>query len=133
MADAQARADDNHGYSGNLTNSFSNSYDFGGVIYSLGSATLSGSFSGVMTSTPNPNGIGGTFVYNEGGSLAGDLTVITFLDTFTDPLGVVQAITGSSNPPGAPSWWENLANVGGSPYSISGEWTQNYNGSGTYE
>jgi len=130
---AQDLADEHGGYTGSLTDAFDNSYDFRSVIYSLGSATLKGSFAGSMTSIDNQNGQGGNFTYNEDGALAGDMTAIKFQDSFTDPLGVIQAITGSSNPLGAPSWWESVANIGGTAFGIAGEWTENYNGTGTYE
>lgn len=60
-------------------------------------------------------------------SYSGNAT-INFLDTFTDPLSVIEYIYGSSTSPDVPSWLLAAANVGGMPYDIYGGFTWAYKG-----
>jgi peptidoglycan hydrolase-like protein with peptidoglycan-binding domain len=116
----KARIVQNGGFAG----SWENSYSFGGVIFSLGGATIKGRFTGT--------------VRKEEKILAVDAQVeYEFLDTFTDPLNKRQKETGSSSLDVVPynfskSWW-SPENIGaayytadteymGTPYDISGSW-----------
>jgi RHS repeat-associated protein len=113
-------------YNGPFSDSFSNTYDFGSIVWAMGSGTLSGIYEGNMTSTPNSNGPGGTYSYSGAGNLF-------YRDIFTDPLDLIQLMYGDSNAPEVPTWLVNAANLGGTPFVIYGGWTQTYAGGGTYE
>jgi RHS repeat-associated protein len=113
-------------YNGQFTQGFHNSYNFHAVHYVFGYATLSGNFSGTMTSIPHNNQAGGTWYYQ------GDANIV-FSDIFSDPTDLLETIYGTSNPKDAPSWFVNAANLGGTPYNITGSWTHAYDGKGTYE
>lgn len=49
-------------------------------------------------------------------------------DSYTDPLSAIEYFYGSSNSPNAPSWLKAAANMGGTPFHISGEWSWAYSG-----
>ncbi len=104
-------------YNGSFSESFSNTYDFGSIVWVMGSGTLSGAYEGNMTSTPNANGPGGTYNYSGTGNLF-------YRDIFTDPLDLIQRMYGDSNAPEVPPWLVNAANLGGTPFVIYGGWTQ---------
>jgi RHS repeat-associated protein len=114
-------------HTGSFTNSFSNSYNFVDVAYSLGNGALSGSFSGNMTTyhlQDNPN----ILTYGWSG-----VVTLNFSDSFTDPLSIIEKQYGSSSSPDAPSWLVSLANLGGTPYSVTGTWQVSISGSGIIE
>jgi RHS repeat-associated protein len=113
-------------YNGTFSDSFSNTYDFGSIVWAMGSGTLSGTYEGNMTSTPNSNGPGGTYSYSGAGNLF-------YRDIFTDPLDLIQLMYGDSNASEVPPWLDNAANLGGAPFVIYGGWTQTYTDGGTYE
>lgn len=118
-------------YNGAVYDSFENSYSFNSVLYSLGSATLSGAFAANMVSTPYTDGRSGGFYSYQG------LGGIRFEDEFTDPTSVIEYLYGSSS--GGPSWLRDLTNIGGTPFRITGKFDMYFNGSiiksgsGTYE
>jgi RHS repeat-associated protein len=113
-------------YSGSVSDSFTNNYNFSSVVWAMGGGVLSGTFDGTMTSTPSsPGSTTGTFTFD--GTVS-----MTYSDTFSDPLDVIQLLYGSSSAD-VPSWLQALANVGGTPYSYFGDWTDDYSGSGTYD
>lgn len=94
---------------GNFTYEFENSYDFGSVIFSLGSAKVSGGFKGV----------------GSGGKAAGKIK-IEFSDSFTDPLSVIELLYGSSSSSDVPAWLKEAAELGGDAYAITGSWSVDY-------
>jgi hypothetical protein len=114
-------------YNGTFTNTFSNSYNFIDVAFSLGHGSLSGSFSGTMSThmfQDNPRILGYTW--------SGTVT-LNFSDSFTDPMSIIESFYGSSNSPNAPEWLVDLANLGGTPYDITGTWQVNISGNGIIE
>jgi len=113
-------------YDGTFTDDFNRSYDFSSVKYELGSGVLSGEYSGSMTCTPFTSMAGGTYTYT------GPAT-ITYSDTFTDPLGIINYFYGSSTSSTAPSWLAAAADFGGTAFPISDSWVQTLSGSGVYE
>jgi RHS repeat-associated protein len=114
-------------YQGTFTDNFSNSYSFKDVVFSLGSAALTGAYNGYMVSSPNSSGsAGGTYNYSGSGP-------ISFSDNFTDPLTIIEYLYGSSTSSSAPVWLAAAANLGGNAFKIEGNWTGYYSGSGAYE
>jgi RHS repeat-associated protein len=113
-------------YNGTFSDSFSNTYDFCSIVWAMGGGTLSGTYEGTMTSTPNSNGLGGTYSYSGIGNLF-------YRDIFTDSLDLIQRMYGNSNAPEVPTWLVNAANLGGTPFVIYGGWHQTYKDGGTYE
>lgn len=98
--------------------SFQNSYDFESVVYSIGNAVLHGKFVGRIdmsgTVDPSPEYEG--------------KIILEFRDKFADPIDVLEAVYGSSNPSNAPGWLANAINLGGSPYTILGKLEFNLTG-----
>ncbi len=85
--------------------SFNNSYDFTPVVWAIGGATLRGSFVG-------------TFSLNSDGSFSfGGSATIHFYDYFNDPYDIGE-MTGID------------VNLPGTPYNISGDWTESFAGGG---
>ncbi len=89
----------------NTNQTFRNSYRFHRDKWFIGSATLSGDFTGTTTVFPN-----GAYIYT------GEAT-IDFYDIFTDPYDTFNLFDGEWNPDG-------------SPYNISDQWSENYQGGG---
>lgn len=124
-------------YSGDFSLGFGPRFDnYSSACWPLGRASLTGSFTGNMTSTPYSSGGGGIYSYN------GSATV-SFDDTFSDPYNILERLYGNSNTTDAPQWLQNAANgvylpgspwyVQGTPFSIVGNWTESFSGGGTYE
>ena len=124
-------------YDGQFHDSFIKSYDFSGVSWPLGGGTLTGYYTGNMTSTPNPPpGEGGLYNY-EG------IATISYSDVFSDPYDIIERLYGSSTSLDAPEWLRIAANgiwvpgvpwyIPGTPYNISDMWTESYYGNGVYE
>ena len=118
-------------FNGLFDDSFSNTYSFKKVCFSLGSGVLSGVFVGDMSSTAYTDGRnGGTYAYH-------GLGTIRYSDSFTDPTSVIEYLYGSST--GGPSWLKAIANGGGTPFQITGKWNMTFSGallkhgSGVYE
>jgi len=111
---------------GEFAKTFQNAYSFSDVHYVFGSATLSGSFEGNLTL----DSAGEEYdTYSYTGTAA-----YSFLDIFSDPADLLEAIYGTSNPTeddNAPEWLINAANGGGDPYNIIGSWSETI--SGTFE
>ncbi|MFA5592715.1 MAG: peptidoglycan-binding protein [Micavibrio sp.] len=116
---------------GVFTGSWSNSYPFGDVIFSLGGVTIKGRFGGTVKKEDNILIIDAQAEYE-------------FSDTFTDPLNKRQKKIGSSALEDIPYdfsklWW-NPGNLGaayfaadteymGTPYEITGHWKTKITGS----
>ncbi len=112
-------------YNGPFSKSFINSYNFIDASYSIGDAVLSGTFSGNMTTYLLEDG---TKMYSWSGT-----TTLTFSDEFTDPLGVIELVYGSSTSPDAPDWLASLANLGGQGFHVGEEWSITMSGGGIIE
>lgn len=107
---------------GDLSESFINSYDFGDVCYSIGGATMSGDFEGSLTAGQTFDD--GKTMYSYSGT-----AVIKFSDPFTDPISVIEKLYGSSTSPEAPAWLVTVTNLGGTPFEIQGSYLWSYSGS----
>ena len=112
-------------YNGPLSKSFINSYDFIDASYSIGNAVLSGTFSGNMTTYWLEDGIK---IYSWSGTVT-----LTFSDDFTDPLGVIQFVYGSSTSPDAPDWLISITNLGGDRFHVGEVWSIKMSGRGIIE
>ena len=106
---------------GDFRQTFANSYNFGDVRFSIGNASMYGFFDGTVSLVETLDN--GMALYSYSGN-----ATINFLDTFTDPLSVIEYIYGSSTSPDVPSWLLAVANVGGKPYDIYGSFTWAYKG-----
>lgn len=106
---------------GDFRQTFANSYNFGDVRFSIGNASMYGFFDGTVSLVETLDN--GMALYSYSGN-----ATINFLDTFTDPLSVIEYIYGSSTSPDVPSWLLAAANVGGKPYDIYGSFTWAYKG-----
>ena len=106
---------------GELSKSFNNSYRFGDAYFSIGNATMSGNFDGTLTA-------GETF--NDGKTIYSYLwkAKIKFSDTFTDPLSVIEIMYGSSTSEQVADWLATVANLGGTPFKIQGNYSWSYSG-----
>jgi hypothetical protein len=113
-------------YNGTFTDSFNRSYDFGNILWVMGGGVLTGAFRGTIISKSIDSNSIGTYSYS------GDAG-ITFTDVFTDPLGIIQTLYGTSDSPNAPSWLKAAAEVGGTEFGYYDTWTKQYAGGGTYE
>ena len=112
-------------YNGPFSNSFNNSYNFNDASYSIGSAVLSGAFSGNMT----------TYLLDDGKKMyswSGTVT-LTFSDEFTDPLSIIEHTYGSSTSPNAPDWLVSIANLGGDGFHVGEVWEVTMSGGGIIE
>ena len=107
---------------GDLSESFINSYDFGDVCYSIGGATMSGDFEGSLTAGQTFDD--GKTMYSYSGT-----AVIKFSDPFTDPISVIEKLYGSSTSPEVPAWLVTVTNLGGTPFEIQGSYLWSYSGS----
>jgi len=101
---------------GDLEKNFKNSYSFSSVRFSMGSGVLNGKFEGKCS-----------LVLADKSYFSGKITV-SYSDRFEDPLSVIEQLYGSSSSPNAPEWVRNLGNVGGAPYNITGQWTEDFSG-----
>ena len=106
---------------GSFSKAFVNAYSFGAVSYCIGGATLSGEFNGTLNKGKEHDDGKSDYYYS------GSAT-INFSDDFTDPLSIIEYFYGSSDSPNAPSWLKTAANMGGTPFHISGGWTWSYSG-----
>ena len=106
---------------GDFRQTFANSYNFGDVCFSIRNASMYGFFDGTVSLVETLDN--GMALYSYSGN-----ATINFLDTFTDPLSVIEYIYGSSTSPDVPSWLLAAANVGGMPYDIYGGFTWAYKG-----
>lgn len=106
---------------GELSKSFNNSYGFGDVCFSIGNATMSGNFDGTLTAGETFDD--GKTMYSYSGK-----ATIQFSDTFTDPLSVIEMMYGSSTSEQAPDWLATVANLGGTPFKIQGNYSWSYSG-----
>lgn len=102
---------------GSFSQTFINSYKFRPIAIAMGGGILTGDFHGKIKIE------GDSFKYE------GEAT-ISYYDEFTDPLDIIEKIYGSSQSPDAPDWVKALANGGGKPYKITGEWVETFSGSG---
>ena len=96
---------------GELSKSFNNSYGFGDVCFSIGNATISGNFDGTLTAGETFDD--GKTIYSYSWK-----ATIKFLDTFTDPLSVIEIMYGSSTSEQVADWLATVANLGGTPFKI---------------
>ncbi|WP_196765629.1 RHS repeat-associated core domain-containing protein, partial [Pseudoalteromonas luteoviolacea] len=95
----------------NLNVSFKNSYDFTLDKFFIGSATISGEFSGILDVTMD-----GRFSYS-------GVTDFQFFDEFTDPYDLIDNDIFGLAPP--------IWNPDGEPYDITDSWSKKYKGSGS--
>lgn len=107
---------------GELPKSFNNSYGFGDVCFSIGNATMSGNFDGTLTAGETFDD--GKTMYSYSGK-----STIKFLDTFTDPLSVIEIMYCSSTSEQAPDWLVTAMNLGGTSFKIEGSYSWSYSGS----
>lgn len=112
-------------FGGHFSNSFRNSYDFGNASYSIGKATLSGVFSGNIS----------TYLLEDGEKMYGwsGTVTLTFSDEFTDPLSIIEFVYGSSTSPTAPDWLVSIANLGGDSFHVGEVWEITISGTGIIE
>ncbi len=106
---------------GELSKSFNNSYGFGDVCFSIGNATMSGNFDGTLTAGETFDD--GKTIYSYSWK-----ATIKFLDTFTDPLSVIEIMYGSSTSEQVADWLATVANLGGTPFKIQGNYSWSYSG-----
>jgi RHS repeat-associated protein len=113
-------------FNGTLNYWTQRSYDFHNASYPIGSAMVTGVFSGPMSSTPNYSGSGGTWQYSGNASF-------TFNDLFQDPFDIIETFYNNDYS-SAPSWIIGFISDGlGTPFFITGDWTHPFSGSGVYE
>ena len=106
---------------GELSKSFNNSYRFGDVYFSIGNARMSGNFDGTLTAGETFDD--GKTIYSYSWKAK-----IKFSDTFTDPLSVIEIMYGSSTSEQVADWLATVANLGGTPFKIQGNYSCSYSG-----
>ena len=88
-----------------------NSYEFGDILYALGSSNVKTLFVG--TCTENNGKI----------SIVGNIK-INYIDDFTDVIRLIEVVFGTSHPSGLPDWLKTIMNLGGDSYPVVEEWTE---------
>lgn len=95
--------------SGPYSDDFERSYNFGDVSFMHGGATLKGRFEGHIKWEGSVQVFSGKANFE-------------YSDIFSDPLSLIEKITGDSNDPDVPYLLRHFANLTGTPYAITGKW-----------
>ena len=102
--------------SGRVYEWFDNSYLFGNVRWVFGDGTLKGKYHGRCQQIDS-NHIQYTGVIS-----------VQYYDKFVDPFDLIEKLYGHSESSLAPDWLKQATNIGGTPYSLSGHWQENFSG-----
>ena len=90
-----------------------NSYEFGDILYALGSSSVKTLFVGTCAEQDAKIKMEGQIKLN-------------YIDDFTDVIRLIEKTFGTSHPSGLPDWLKDIMNLGGDSYPVVEEWVEEF-------